>query len=178
MIDFNLSKLGFIVIIMVCGFVLLLFIALKLGVTKHPSRYRIGKALFSPTEKEFFLTLEQVLPSHYRLLGKVRIADILTPDIPRKNKNWWASFAKISQKHFDYVIVTAQSLTPVAAIELDDNSHNSKVSQQRDQLVNEACHSAAFTLVRFKASPYYNAADISTYLGTYLQGPFDVDNRK
>lgn len=122
--------------------------------------YRRQKSLFTHAERSFLGTLELALPSNYRVLGKVRVADVITPVKGMSKDQWWTAFNKISAKHFDYVLCEKDTLNVVAAIELDDRSHDSDKRKQRDQLLDKACASANLTLIRFPAQQQYQVQDI------------------
>lgn len=130
-------------------------------------KYKLGQPLLSIAEKNFYRALELSLPEHLSLLTKVRVADILTPDIKENNKTWWSAFAQISQKHFDYVLLSVADLTPVMAIELDDKSHSSKQAIKRDALINRACQSASFPLMRVVATRDYDIGFLKASIQEY-----------
>jgi very-short-patch-repair endonuclease len=75
-------------------------------------------------------------------------------------KNWQIAFNKISRKHFDYVLCSKDKLEVVAVIELDDKSHNTKKSNNRDSFLENACKSASLTLVRFRAKSNYQIDNV------------------
>ncbi len=117
--------------------------------------YRMKRALFSPAERSFLGVLDQAVADRYRVLGKVRVADILTPEKGLNRKNWQIAFNKISAKHFDFVLCDKLTLEVIAVIELDDRSHQRKRTQARDALLASACSSAQLPLIRFAAQAGY-----------------------
>jgi len=120
-----------------------------------PFIYKQLDSLFTPSERSFYGVLISVSPKEYTVFAKVRIADILTPDTKDNKSDWRTLFNKISSKHFDFVICNNETLKPLAAIELDDKSHVTKRANRRDMLVNEACSSAKFSLIRIDAKAAY-----------------------
>lgn len=117
--------------------------------------YRQRGALFTKAERSFLGVLEQSISDQYRVLGKVRVADILTPEKGMGRKNWQIAFNKISSKHFDYVLCKKDTLDIAAVIELDDKSHTTKKAIARDALLENACESANLKLIRFPAKATY-----------------------
>ena len=124
--------------------------------------------LFTPAELSFLSVLDEVV-SHdecrYRVMGKVRVADVLQPASAKaKGKQarslWWISHSRISQKHFDFVLCAPDTLKPLIAVELDDSSHRRARAQQRDSLLNDACKSAGFPLLRIPAKRNYDVGQI------------------
>ena len=129
---------------------------------KHSNKKNISKdlyqtrsPLFTEAERSFLGVLDQAFSDRYRIFGKVRVADILTPSKGLDRKTWQITFNKIAAKHFDYVLCTKDSLEVIAVIELDDKSHNSKSAHARDSFLESACMSAGLKLIRFPAQQSY-----------------------
>jgi hypothetical protein len=107
-------------------------------------RYR----LLSPAELRFFHTLQHVAGNQYWVFTKIRVADLV--DIRGlKGRQWWRSFSQISQKHIDFVVTDRQDMEVLAAIELDDRSHQLVHRKQRDHLVNAIFNQAGIPLLHF-----------------------------
>ncbi len=51
-------------------------------------------------------------------------------------------------------------LSVMAAVELDDSSHNSKKRRERDEFLEGACDAAQLKLHRFKAKSSYNISEV------------------
>lgn len=122
-------------------------------------RFRRQEYIFSNAEYRFFNHLVEAVGDDYLVFGKVRIADVLTPDDRLSGKAWWRAFTAISSKHLDFVLCR-QDASIVCAIELDDRSHNKPERLERDALVDAACTQAGLPLARFAVSRRYEAADI------------------
>jgi len=112
--------------------------------------------------------LDQAVSNDYRVFGKVRVADVISPAKGMSRKNWQIAFNKISSKHFDYVLCTKDKLDVIAVIELDDKSHNSKKAKARDKLLEGACDSADLKLIRFPARPTYQVNSVRDKINTTL----------
>ena len=85
----------------------------------RPVHYRPRRYLLTKNETAFFQILSALVPECYRISCKVRLADLVTAD-----RDGSLSHAnRISQKHVDFVVSDAESSRIVAAIELDDASH-------------------------------------------------------
>lgn len=122
--------------------------------------YRTNGPLFSKAERSFYGVLNQAISDEQVLMGKVRVADILSPEKGLNKSNWQTAFNKIAYKHFDYILCEKSTLNVLAAIELDDKSHQSKRSISRDTFLNEACKSAGFKLIRFPAQKAYQISEV------------------
>lgn len=146
--------------IIIIAVVIVLLLALIGAKGETDYKYRINGPLFSPAERSFYGVIESAVSDDYRVLGKVRIADILTPAKGMGRKHWQIAFNKISAKHFDYVLCRKDTLDVVAVVELDDKSHKKASSKKRDHLIQKACESATLTLVRFPAKANYSVSEV------------------
>jgi len=126
--------------------------------------YKQRGALFSVAERSFYGVLEQAISKDYKIFGKVRVADVLTPKSNMNKSNWQTAFNKISAKHFDYVLCQKETLKVVGVIELDDKSHNSKRAKKRDAFLEDACEGAGLKLIRFKAKAGYQIDSVREYI--------------
>ncbi len=57
----------------------------------------------------------------------------------------------------DFVLAEVENLHPIAAIELDDSSHQRADRRLRDQLLDDLFEKAAFPLLRFRAAANYSS---------------------
>jgi len=155
--------------------VLVVIIAVLLAFFSKSSQVKYLKrgALFSPAERSFLGVLEKALESEYRILGKVRIADVLTPERGHSRKKWQIAFNKISAKHFDFVLCHVNTLEVIAVVELDDKSHNRQKAKARDQIVQSACESSGLPLIRFAAKASYQIRDIRHLVETAINLPVE-----
>lgn len=115
--------------------------------------YYLKSRLFTPPELKYLAALKQAVGSQYQIMGKVRIADIFGV---RKSKNSYSHFTRIKAKHFDYVLCDIRTYKPVAAIELDDSSHQRKSRSERDDFVNHICAINGFPLLRVTLQNEYD----------------------
>ena len=70
--------------------------------------YQSSGVLFTPAERSFHGVLEQSLGGSAKVLGKVRVADVITPIKGLSRGEWQKAFNKISANHFDFVLKSAQ----------------------------------------------------------------------
>lgn len=154
-------------ILLILFIILIAFIFLSKKSNKTIS-YRKNGPLFTAAERSFLGVLDAAVSDNYRILGKVRVADILSPQKGLDRKNWQIAFNKISAKHFDYVLCTKDTLEVIAVIELDDKSHNKKSVAARDAFVNSACESADLKLLRFPAKARYSIGEVAEIIKSNL----------
>ncbi|GAB6069687.1 hypothetical protein JCM30760_07840 [Thiomicrorhabdus hydrogeniphila] len=141
--------------------------------------YRCHKSLFTPTEIHFMKILEELAGDSFKVYGKVRIADILTPAVNKfqKGSGWHKMFSQISQKHVDYVLCDCD-LKIICAIELNDPSHNRPDRIWRDEFVDSAFKSAGLPLVWVESDYYYNIEQVSNHIARVIVGDFSEQSNK
>ena len=122
----------------------------RMNLVAPPAETRIAfehdytpKALLTPTEARFHACLEQVSQHRCRIQVKPRLADVF-----QHQKHDRSAFAKVSQKHVDFLICRNDDWMPMLGIELDDDSHLRKDRQERDMFVNALFASTGLPLLR------------------------------
>lgn len=104
------------------------------------------KLLFTKNEYHQFKKLQEYAQqSNLVIFPKVRLLDILEPR--REAENFKTLLYKIQAKHIDF-LVCDKDLRIKGIIELDDNSHDQKERQERDNFVDEILKSVGYTVVR------------------------------
>jgi hypothetical protein len=131
-------------------------------------QYRKLDVLFTAAERSFLGVLEQSVGDRAKIFGKVRVADVITPEKGMTRSDWQKAFNKISAKHFDFLLCAKDNLSFLCAIELNDSSHNSKQRRDRDILLENACSSANIPLVQIKAQSAYNINTVKQSIAPYL----------
>ncbi|MEQ3529229.1 DUF2726 domain-containing protein [Pseudoalteromonas sp. XMcav11-Q] len=124
-------------------------------------KYKQISELMSPAELSFYHVLVSVIGSKAVIFSKVRVADVLKPDVSGDRSLWQKSFNAISSKHFDYVLCDPQTSKVIAAIELNDKSHKQKARQERDAFLEKACISADLKLYQFDAKRAYKIEEVA-----------------
>jgi Protein of unknown function (DUF2726) len=122
--------------------------------------YERRDRLFSAAERSFLGVLEQIVGEEYRVIGKVRIADIIRPRKGLPIGARISAFNRITSKHIDFAVCDPKTLQVIGVIELDDSSHNRIDRQLRDKFVDAALSSAGVPLVRIPAQRAYSPAEI------------------
>ena len=152
---------------LVCVTVAILVIIIRDARTRHGPVYEKREGLFTQGERRFLARLDEAVGDRFRIMGKVRIADLISPRPDLAERNWKRAFYQISSKHVDFVLCDKRTLSPVCAVELDDPTHREPSRRERDTFVDGVFQSAALPLVRFPVRTTYSVAEIaSTILGS------------
>jgi len=130
------------------------------GRTEQSYPYKKRRSLFTDSERGFLETLEHAVGEDYRIFAKVRAADALSVRALPDRGQWLRAWEKIRSKHFDFLLCDTESLTPVAALELDDESGNNPRRSVRDSFLESACRAAGLALVRIPAANKGSVSEI------------------
>jgi hypothetical protein len=121
---------------------------------RQPLPYLQRQSLLSRGEAAFFRALDRAVRHRFGISIKTRLADIVQcPD------DLWGTphGRRLCQKHIDFTLYDWQSLAVVAAIELDDASHELPARRSRDRFVNDVFRCVDVPLIRIRASARYSA---------------------
>lgn len=124
------------------------------------SPYIKSPMLFSPAERSFLGVLEQAVGEDFRVYGKVRVADVVSVKSLPDRRAWQQAFNRISAKHFDFVLCSKGDLSVVAAVELDDKSHQQRKRKERDGFLSGVCQAIALPLVQVPAQRAYSVHEL------------------
>ena len=102
--------------------------------------------LLTDHECVLFHLLKRCLPEDMHINSKVRIADLILIKKTHGLKAYQSMFARITQKHVDFVITQGPSEIAFA-VELDDSTHQQDDRKQRDKFVDSVFSAAGIPLV-------------------------------
>jgi hypothetical protein len=146
-----------IVVIVVVVFIgLMLF----LSISQNLNPYQVVDALMTKAEFNFYRQLVHAIPANTFLFTKVRIADVIDVKPGIKGNARINHFRKIAAKHLDFVLVDSQ-MKILAAIELNDKSHERKDRKERDALVRSALKSAKVPFFEIPCTKQYNLTQLA-----------------
>ena len=113
------------------------------------------ETLLTAAEQKFYKALDAAIDGRLVILSKVRLGDlfVVTSTSPSAR---YRVFRSIACKHVDFVLAEGENLHPIAAIELDDSSHQRTDRRLRDALLDDLFEKAAFPLLRFRAAASYS----------------------
>ncbi len=124
--------------------------------------YNLRRAFLSPAELSFYHVLRLAAGEGYAISCKVGLADIFYVAQQGGRMAW---HNKIDRKHVDFLLLNAQTMLPIAGIELDDASHDRQDRQERDAFVDQVFEAAGLPLFHMPARRAYSVEDIQQSLG-------------
>jgi hypothetical protein len=126
------------------------------------------ETLLTAAEQKFYEALDAAIDGRLLILSKVRVADLLIVSSSSSSARYRV-FRSIACKHVDFVLAEAENLHPLAAIELDDSSHQRADRRLRDQLLDDLFEKAALPLIRFRAAATYSPRRIEERVGEVVE---------
>lgn len=127
------------------------------------------EALFTPTERSFLGALEQSVGGQYRIMGKVRLGDIVAVEKRIASSSRQSALNRINSKHVDFVLCDPQTLAIRLVVELDDRTHERADRKARDEFVNAALAAAGVPIARIPARSAYSVAELSQQIEAALK---------
>ncbi len=122
---------------------------------------------FSRSENAFFTGLERALEgTRYRAFPNVRLNDLFKIT---SSENRGAIYARLRDKHVDFLLVELPDYRPVLAIELDGASHDTEKQQYRDAVKDVAFKSGGLLLLRLDARQAHTSSSIREVLTAHLK---------
>lgn len=129
--------------------------------------FRRAGALLTPAELDFYRVLTHQLGGRLTVCPKVRVGDLLKA-ISSDRSAGTSARNRINRSHVDFVLCDPQTMWPVAAVELDDSSHNAARQRERDAHQNAAFAAAGLPLVRLPVKRGYSGVALETALAEAL----------
>lgn len=118
-----------------------------------------GRKPVTETEQVLFNRLVDALPECV-VLAQVQLSQIVGI---KKGKGWQSWFNKISRKSVDF-LVCLKDFTIVAAIELDDSTHNREDRKTKDADKDTALTGAGINVIRWKVKDMPSVKEIRSIL--------------
>lgn len=121
--------------------------------TKTECRY-FPRAVFTPTEHRFFLTLVSVCKNKFYIIPKMGLWALVD------HRDDITSWNKISKKHLDFTLCEPETMEPMLVIELDDPSHRKAKAKKRDAEKDEILAEVGVPILRIFVANKYNEEEL------------------
>jgi len=132
--------------------------------------YRAVESLLTQAELRFYLALQAAVGGRLAIMTKVRVADVITVKGDTRSRSRLMAFNRIAAKHIDFVLADPKTLRIVAAVELDDRSHEREDRIARDRFLNRAFEVAGVPLLRLRVARQYAPAELRRLLADAVPG--------
>ena len=165
---------------MVVAILLVLAVALALLVFWIKRRraaqgpYLLIDSLLTPAERAFAHAMEQAIGGRYRLLAKVRLAELFAVDLPVNSKGWQQAVDQLSGRQADFVICDSHSFAPLALVELRDPSQGRRGRVEHDDWLVGVCRKVGVPVLVVEARTSYSVVELKRHLAVALATEEDV----
>lgn len=121
---------------------------------------------FARSERAFYEQLLRAVPDGYVIFPNVRLNDLFR--IQASGSERQATYARLRDKHVDFVLVRLPDYEPALAIELDGASHDAARQQYRDAVKDAVFASGGLRLLRIRTDALPSEAELSALLRSHL----------
>lgn len=154
---------------MISLIVIVALLASRLNDNSFPFPFDRKTAIFTPAEKNFQNLVEQAMGGRYRILNRVKLADIVTIRNGVSNRASQTAANNANGKYLDFVICDRDSMKLLGAIDLvDTKGKGYKV--KKDWFVSGALEAAAIPHIRIKVKPNYTIDEIRACINSRILG--------
>ncbi len=115
----------------------------KPPVSTPPAGKFVKRQILSANEAEFHRLLVESAGNDYQVFPKVALKDVVKPTER-------SDFPRLQAKHIDFVIAGSNGRAAIAAIELDDASHDNQTNRQHDAVKDFYLNSAGIPVIRIR----------------------------
>lgn len=156
--------LGLVLVAFVC-FALVFWI--KQRQYDHPALrlpYRIKTPFFQPSEISLLSTLEDAASNDFRVLAKVRLADVFEVTAIPRRAPWYRAVNRISAARLDFVLCDRDTLAPRCAIEMEP-------ADDDNRFLDELCAATGLPLLRLTPETARSQFELREAIDKAIAGP-------
>ena len=154
---------------MISLIVIVALLASRLNDNSFPFPFDRKSTVFTPAEKNFQNLVEQALGNKYRVINRVKLADIVTIRNGVSSRASQTAVANADNKYLDFVICDRDSMKLLGAIDLVDNSGKG-YKVKKDWFVSGTLEAAAIPHIRIKVKANYTLEEIRACINNRLLG--------
>jgi len=126
---------------------------------KLPPRFPYERKPFlTPAEIAYYKVLRMIFADRYLIFAQVRVLDLC--DVLDRPFNQVA-VNRIDRRYVDFVLCHPRTFKPMAAIDLDDSTHDRPHCRQKDAFLDEVFRSIGMKLVRQRVRLTYSVAEVT-----------------
>lgn len=129
-----------------------------------------SKPLITAAEFSFLRALESAIDGRARVFAQVGLGGVSATERGLTNSERTSAWNRIQSKSFDFVLCDPETLAPLAAVELDDRSHEREARRRRDTLVEDVCRAVGLPLIRFPVRAGYSIHELRARLEEEVPG--------
>lgn len=145
---------------------------------ENPYPFVRKKEMYTQVESAFLSLLERAVGDNYRVVSRVKLADVIDCKPGLSNKSKRIALTKSKNKQLDYVLLDKNKMTIVAAVDLVNNANKGGHKAQKDWFVSGALETAGIPHIRMKVKSGYRVEDVRNAIMFKLGKPETAPKRK
>ncbi|PHR83515.1 MAG: hypothetical protein COA59_11890 [Colwellia sp.] len=144
-------------------------LASRLNDNSFPFPFDSKKSVFTPAEKNFQNLVEQAMGTKYRVINRVKLADIVTIRNGVSDRASQSAVNNAEGKYLDFVICDRNTMKLLGAIDLVD-TQGKGYKVKKDWFVSGALEAASIPHLRIKVKANYTLDEIRACINSRLLG--------
>jgi len=144
-------------------------LASRLNDNSFPFPFDSKNSVFTPAEKNFQNLVEQAMGSKYRVINRVKLADIVTIRNGVSDRASQSAVNNAEGKYLDFVICDRNTMKLLGAIDLVD-TQGKGYKIKKDWFVSGALEAASIPHLRIKVKANYTLDEIRACINSRLLG--------
>jgi hypothetical protein len=144
-------------------------LASRLNDNSFPFPFDSKNSVFTPAEKNFQNLVEQAMGAKYRVINRVKLADIVTIRNGVSDRASQSAVNNAEGKYLDFVICDRNTMKLLGAIDLVD-TQGKGYKIKKDWFVSGALEAASIPHLRIKVKANYTLDEIRTCINSRLLG--------
>lgn len=161
----------FVMLLLVLLVVLVALVASRFIDNSNPFQVAPKAALFSPVERSFLSLLEKAVASDYKIINRVKLADVLDVRDSATEKARRSILLKLNAKYLDFLLCEPETMKAIAVIDLVNAKHREGHKAVPDWFVSGALETAGIPYLRIAIKAGYTVTDLQAALAAKLGKP-------
>ncbi|GGW53922.1 DUF2726 domain-containing protein [Alishewanella tabrizica] len=161
----------FIMLLLVVLVIVIALVASRFIDNSNPFQVQRKPALLSPVERSFLGLLEKAVQNEYRIVNRVKLADVLDVREPASDKSRRSIALKLNAKYLDYVLCEPDSMKVIAVLDLVNTHSKEGHKAVPDWFVSGALEAAGVPYLRIGIKAGYSVTELQAALAMKLGKP-------
>ncbi|MEN3157939.1 DUF2726 domain-containing protein [Alkalimonas sp. NCh-2] len=154
----------FVLLLLVALVVVAALVASRFVEQGNPFPFQKRGPIFTSVERGFLRMLEQAVDNEYKVLSRVKLADVLEFKKNTSSKTKRTALLKMNNKYLDFVLCDPNDMSIVAVIDLVNQHSKQGHKASHDWYVSGALEAAGLPYLRMKIKQGYSIGDIQQCL--------------
>ena len=161
----------FIMLLLVVLVIVIALVASRFIDNSNPFQVQRKPALLSPVERSFLGLLEKAVQNEYRIVNRVKLADVLDVREQASDKSRRSIALKLNAKYLDYVLCEPDSMKVIAVLDLVNTHSKEGHKAVPDWFVSGALDAAGVPYLRIGIKAGYSVTELQAALAMKLGKP-------